>query len=53
MTKHNMTIKDIESGSIETLVYELQIDIERIRQHVYNIQHQYQQLKKLKDEISS
>lgn len=48
-TKHNITIKKTESGTITTLVNELQEEIKRLAKHEYNISHQYIQLKHLKD----
>jgi hypothetical protein len=48
-TKHNVTVKKTETGTITTLVNELQQDITRLARHEFNISHQYLQLKHLKD----
>lgn len=44
-----MTVKQEETTSVDTLVEALQNDIERICRHIYNINHQYIELKHLKD----
>ncbi|WAR12343.1 hypothetical protein MAR_026523 [Mya arenaria] len=49
ISKTNITVREPETGTISTLVDELQTDIERLARHEFNIAHQYITLKKLKE----
>jgi hypothetical protein len=49
LSKHNVTLKENESGTLTTLVDDLQLDIERLARHQFNINHQFIMLKKLKE----
>lgn len=49
VSKSNVTLKETETGTIATLIDELQSEIERLARHEFNINHQYLTLKKLKE----
>ena len=49
LSKHNVTLKENETGTLTTLVNDLQSDIERLARHHFNINHQFIVLKKLKE----
>ncbi|XP_033736384.1 uncharacterized protein LOC117324573 [Pecten maximus] len=51
-TTVSMTVKEPDYGSLRILSEELQKDIQKVTRHIFNIRHQYQSLRFLRDRMN-
>ena len=52
-SQYTMTVKEVQSTTVETLVNERQNDLERLCRHVFNINHQYKALIIVRDNLTA
>lgn len=52
-SKVTMTVKETETGTIETLVNDLQSELERLCRHIFNIKTHYKSLKALTEKLTN
>lgn len=50
-TKHTMTVKEKQSGTIENALDDLNSELQRLSRHVYNINHQYIAMRQLRNNL--